>query len=85
MMTILIVMIRILSIGWFISELPTMYLKLKSVRIKKFIDILNLMGCVKCNAFWIGLLLTGNFWIAVWSSFIAYLIDKYILTTPTEL
>jgi hypothetical protein len=78
-------MSKILLIGWFLSELTTMYTTLKGIKIKKFIDILNLMSCIKCNSFWVGLLLTGDIWYALAASFIGYLIDKFILSIPIEL
>lgn len=84
-MTMMTMIIKILLLGWFLTNLKDMYTKLISIRIKKFIDILALMGCMKCNTFWIGIIYTGDIWTALTSSFIAYLIDKYLLTTDIKL
>ena len=84
-MITMMMIIKILLIGWFLTQLKDMYIKVTQLKIRKLIDILNLMGCLKCNSFWVGIILTQNIWVALTVSFIAYLIDKYILTTPIEL
>lgn len=70
------------------------------IHISDFIDILNdilknykkiliipkmIITCPKCAMFWTALIITGNIGIAGILSILAYLFDKYLLTTDITL
>jgi hypothetical protein len=40
--------------------------------------IVKILSCFKCAAFWTGLIMTGDIWIALTASFIAYVYNKLI-------
>ena len=79
--------ITLVLAGWFISSIEVS-VHLKSIKkdwtniIKTFRYILN---CIKCCTFWISLIYTGDFTTALICSFIAYLLDLYILKNDITL
>jgi len=84
---IVIEIIKVCLIGWLIVELPVFqliielikdFIKPKDFWSKIFFDLflMKVVSCYKCSAFWSGLLLTGNIWIAIGASFIMKLYDQ---------
>lgn len=86
-MEILIEIIKGCLLGWFIVEMP-IFAVIPAIIIEKFKiknEILKFIidkpfHCYKCAAFWSTLIMTGNIWIALASSFIMKLYDQKINT-----
>lgn len=83
--SLLILVIKGLLIGWFLTQMRSMFIMLMNIRIRRILDILELFICLKCNTFWVTLILTQDFYMATIASFIGYLIDKHLINTPTPL
>lgn len=56
------------------------FIALKNKGAKIYDPFLTMLDCIKCVSFWLTLIMTGSFIIACQVSFVAYLLDKYILS-----
>lgn len=86
---VILIIGRIMVLSWFLVNftplynlvcgLPFNYVKNEHMReIIKFI-ITQPFKCYKCMALWVGLIMTGNIWVALTSSFLMYINEKYLL------
>ncbi len=86
---VLLLIGKITILSWFfvsftplyniVTAIPFNYIKNEHMReILRFI-ITQPFKCYKCMALWIGLIISGSIWIALITSFIMYLLEKYIL------
>lgn len=80
----LIVVIKIIGLAWFITRFEPIEWILESMKSKNYllqliIDIVNvILTCMKCSAFWIGLIFSGSIWIALLASYVSLLYEKII-------
>lgn len=78
----------IISMGWFLTQLSDFTDELMQVlkKPKKVLQIPSkMLMCMKCASFWLALALTLNFPFACACAMIAYIIDKYLISTPIAL
>lgn len=77
---IITILIKAICLGFVLTGLPDIYRNILTIgKRKRLIDFLGLMNCIKCNAFWIALVLSQDIWIASAASLIAFIIDNYLL------
>ena len=81
--------INIIGIAWLIihyNEFINIANEILKDKKKVILIPKKIMSCLMCSSFWVGLILTaGDFGVSGFISLIAYLIDKYLISTPIEL
>lgn len=74
------IVLTALVIGWLFTFVgSTLQLIKDNMNFWKLFGLLT--SCYKCITFWLALSMTGDIVIAGVTAFIAYIIDKYILST----
>jgi hypothetical protein len=83
------IVINILGISWLIIHYNDFINILNEIlKDKKKVILIpkKIMSCLMCTSFWVGIILTsGAIGVAGFISLIAYLIDKYLISTPIKL
>ena len=88
-MEALIYILKAFLLGWFIAHFEPIQEVLKPIR-KRINDkyfvlwyFKNALACHKCLSFWTGLAISGNIYIAIAASLMAFIFDR--TTKPTEI
>lgn len=77
MITTITIIYKILLLSWLINQLPIIWTNIKE-NLNFFKLIKMIIGCMKCSAFWIGLIITQDLYISITASYVAWLFDKYL-------
>jgi len=84
----LLFIIQLISVFWFFTHTEEFIEELNLI-LKRFKNIfkipLKIIGCIRCLSFWGTLIYTQDFVFACQVSLIAFIIDKYVLSTPIKL
>lgn len=80
--------LKILGIAWLLTNggnfLDEANVILKDWKQLKMIPI-KIMNCLMCSSFWVSIIMIGDIGFAGVISLLAFAIDKYIISSPTEL
>ncbi len=80
--------LSIVSVSFFATHTSEFIEELNQI-LKNKRNILKIPGkilmCMKCTSFWVTLIWTQDFLLSTQISLLAFLFDKYILTTPIKL
>jgi len=84
-----LIILKIMGLGWFISRFEPLQWVIDAIRmnfkpsrntIHLLFDLISVLTtCGKCAAFWTGLILTGNIWMAITASFLLFWYDKLFI------
>lgn len=73
------IMLKIFILSWWISKFEPIQWGLDSLPdnvIKYFLILMS--TCLKCSSFWVGLIMTGNIFIACFAAFLGMIYTKTI-------
>lgn len=85
-MEITIIVGKIVCLAFMMTHIPFLFKNIITLgKRKRIIDWLDLMSCLKCNSFWVTLMYTQDIWMASAAGVVGFLVDKYILFSPTKL
>lgn len=82
-----ILILKVLMMAWLIVDMYFIsaiiealldILKIKNQLVRWFIT--KPFSCLKCSAFWVGLIMTGNIWMAIISSIVMDQFDRHFNT-----
>ena len=80
----MIMIVKIILLSWLVSQTLELFQLIRTnFNLWKLLGLV--LSCLKCVAFWIGLALTGNIFVACGVSLIAYVLDRFILSRPMKL
>lgn len=72
----MIAIIKILLLSWLITSFEPLFILLNEIKWRwTKIFLIAILGCMKCLSFWLGLILTGNIWLAISASVVASLLQ----------